>query len=50
MFKDHVRRVIERKNTVTGKRYREDPGILAWNIANEMRCQVTVVVPAACAT
>ena len=29
--------LVERKNTVTGKRYSEDPAIMAWELANEPR-------------
>jgi hypothetical protein len=35
-FKEHVRRVINRVNTVTGIPYRDDPTILAWETGNEV--------------
>ncbi|KAH9621075.1 hypothetical protein KSS87_004535 [Heliosperma pusillum] len=37
-FKDYVKTVLTRKNTITGIEYREDPMILAWELINEPRC------------
>ena len=37
MFDDYVRAVVLRRNTVTGRRYRDDPTIMAWQLANEPR-------------
>ncbi|MDO4827354.1 MAG: beta-mannosidase [Bacteroidia bacterium] len=37
MFADHVRTVVSRVNTVTGKPYSEDPAIFSWQICNEPR-------------
>jgi mannan endo-1,4-beta-mannosidase len=37
MFDDYVRAVVGRRNTVTGKLYRDDPAIMAWQLANEPR-------------
>ncbi len=34
-FKDHIRSVLMRRNTVNGRIYRDDPTIMAWDIANE---------------
>lgn len=36
-FRDHIRFIINRKNSLTGKSYSEDPHIMAWEIANEPR-------------
>lgn len=36
-FRDHVRRLIVRKNTINGRRYADDPTIMAWQLANEPR-------------
>ena len=38
LFYDHVRHVVSRTNTVTGKPYSEDPAIFSWQIGNEPRC------------
>jgi mannan endo-1,4-beta-mannosidase len=35
MYKDHVERVVLRRNTVTGRLYRDDPTIFAWELMNE---------------
>ena len=32
---------MSRTNTVTGVTYRDDPTIMAWNLANELRCLYT---------
>lgn len=37
MFDDYVRVLVGRRNSVTGKLYREDPTIMAWQLANEPR-------------
>jgi mannan endo-1,4-beta-mannosidase len=37
MFDDYVRAVVGRRNTVTGRMYRDDPAILSWQLANEPR-------------
>ncbi len=34
----HVRNIVGRTNTVTGRPYRDDPAIFSWQIANEPRC------------
>ncbi|MDD5731059.1 MAG: glycosyltransferase family 39 protein, partial [Candidatus Omnitrophica bacterium] len=35
LFKNHIRRILMHKNTINGRVYRNDPTILAWDIANE---------------
>jgi mannan endo-1,4-beta-mannosidase len=37
MMEDHIRKVINRINHVTGEAYKEDPTIMAWQLANEPR-------------
>jgi mannan endo-1,4-beta-mannosidase len=37
MFNDHLKVVINRKNSITGILYREDPVIMSWELANEPR-------------
>uniref|UniRef100_J3L2L8 mannan endo-1,4-beta-mannosidase n=1 Tax=Oryza brachyantha TaxID=4533 RepID=J3L2L8_ORYBR len=38
-YKNHIKTVLTRKNTITGAAYRDDPTILAWELMNEPRCQ-----------
>lgn len=35
MYKDNIKTIISRRNTVNGALYREDPAILAWELCNE---------------
>ena len=37
MYHDYVRAVVTRRNSVTGRLYRDDPAIMAWQLANEPR-------------
>ena len=37
-FRAHVREVLSRENSLTGRRYADEPVILAWELANEPRC------------
>jgi mannan endo-1,4-beta-mannosidase len=37
-YKTWVRTVLERENTFTGVKYKDDPAILAWELGNELRC------------
>lgn len=34
-FKDHIKAVMSRRNTVNGRLYTEDPTIMTWQLANE---------------
>lgn len=36
-YQDHIETVINRVNTVNGKRYKDDPTIFSWQLANEPR-------------
>ena len=38
LFANHVKHVVSRTNTVTGKPYKDDPAIFSWQIGNEPRC------------
>jgi mannan endo-1,4-beta-mannosidase len=38
IYKDHVKVVLERKNTVNGRAYKNDPTIFALDLINEPRC------------
>ncbi len=37
LFKDYIRYVLNRRNTYTGRLYKEEPAILMWELANEPR-------------
>lgn len=37
LFKAHVKNIITRTNTITGRKYSEEPAIMAWQIGNEPR-------------
>jgi mannan endo-1,4-beta-mannosidase len=37
-FAAHIERLLGRENSATGRRYRDEPAILAWELANEARC------------
>ena len=34
---NYVRMIVGRRNSITGKRYRDDPAIMAWQLCNEPR-------------
>jgi len=38
-YKNYVRYVVNRVNTYSGLLYKEDPTIMAWELANEPRCE-----------
>lgn len=38
LIAQHVKTIVSRINTVTGKPYCEDPAIFSWQLANEPRC------------
>jgi mannan endo-1,4-beta-mannosidase len=38
LYVEHVERLAGRRNHLTGTRYRDDPTIMAWELANEPRC------------
>lgn len=37
-FKDYIKAVVTRRNSVDGTLYRDDPAIFSWELANEPRC------------
>ncbi len=38
LFFNHVRAIVGRINSITGKPYKDDPAIFSWQIGNEPRC------------
>ncbi|ONK67696.1 uncharacterized protein A4U43_C05F2780 [Asparagus officinalis] len=38
-YKNHVKAVLTRMNSITGVMYKDDPTIFAWELMNEPRCQ-----------
>ncbi|MCL7027116.1 hypothetical protein MKW94_007096 [Papaver nudicaule] len=38
-YKNHVKKVVTRFNTITKVAYKDDPTIMAWELMNEPRCQ-----------
>ncbi|KAL2345552.1 hypothetical protein Fmac_006837 [Flemingia macrophylla] len=39
LYKNHIKSVLTRKNTITGVEYKDDPSIFAWELMNEPRSQ-----------
>ena len=39
LYKQHVQKIVQRKNTITGVAYKDDPIILGWALLNELRCE-----------
>ncbi|XP_011623587.1 mannan endo-1,4-beta-mannosidase 7 [Amborella trichopoda] len=37
-YKNHVKTILTRRNSMTGIAYKDDPTILAWELMNEARC------------
>lgn len=37
LYYNHVRKIVSRKNSVTGRMYKDEPSIMAWQICNEPR-------------
>ncbi|GAB4814281.1 hypothetical protein N2152v2_001327 [Parachlorella kessleri] len=37
MYKDYLRGLVLRRNSINGRLYRDDPTIFAWNLLNEVR-------------
>lgn len=37
MYYNHVRKIVSRKNSITGRDYKDEPAIMSWQICNEPR-------------
>ncbi len=37
LYRGYVTKIIQRRNTVTGRIYRDDPAVMTWELANEPR-------------
>ncbi|XP_014501229.1 mannan endo-1,4-beta-mannosidase 7-like [Vigna radiata var. radiata] len=37
-YKNHIKAVLTRRNSITGIAYKDDPTIMAWELMNEIRC------------
>lgn len=46
LFLDHVKHVVSRTNRYTGKKYTDDPAIMAWQVGNEPRAFSNEAKPA----
>ena len=38
LYREHIEKVVARRNTVTGKLYRDDPAIFGYELMNEAQC------------
>ncbi len=38
LFQNHIGSFTQRKNTINGKIYKDDPAIMMWDLFNEPRC------------
>jgi mannan endo-1,4-beta-mannosidase len=49
-YKDWVQMLLERENTFSGVKYKDDPAIMAWELGNELRCSGELPASDACGT
>jgi len=43
-YRDWVRAILTRRNTVTGRLYADEPAIMAWELMNEARCERELLI------
>lgn len=41
-YKDNIKVIVNRRNTFTGLKYKDDPTILAWDLLNEPACDCDI--------
>ena len=39
MYKNYVKAIITRENSINGRKYFEDPTLMSWSLLNEPRCE-----------
>ena len=39
-YKNHVKKVMTRVNSISGIAYKDDPTIFSWELINEPRCEI----------
>ncbi len=44
-YRDYLDHVLDRTNTITGVKYKDDPTIMTWELGNEPRCKGSGVYP-----
>jgi mannan endo-1,4-beta-mannosidase len=45
-YKEYIEHVLNRTNTITGVKYKDDPTIMTWELGNEPRCKGSGLYPA----
>ena len=43
IYKEYVRAIVTRQNSVNGRLYSHDPTLMAWGLLNEPRCETWLV-------
>ncbi|HWS39364.1 MAG TPA: cellulase family glycosylhydrolase, partial [Actinoplanes sp.] len=44
-YRDYIDHIVNRVNTITGVKYKDDPTIMTWELGNEPRCKGSGVYP-----
>ena len=45
IYKDYVKAIVTRENSINGRKYSEDPTLMSWGLLNEPRCETWKVCP-----